>query len=78
MDGVVVAKMDLTANEVDPVMLAKPKGYPTVRLWPKAGKPAVEYEGERESAMSFVTFVESHAGSSFTVVDGVAIDKDEL
>merc|ERR1712159_737570 len=58
VDGVVVAKMDLTANEVDPAMLAKPKGYPTVRLWPKAGKPAVEYEGERESAMSFVTFVE--------------------
>ena len=75
----VVAKMDLTANEVDAALLERPKGFPTIRLWPKgAGARPVDYEGERESAMSFVTFVAEHAGSSFKVVDGVAVNKDEL
>ena len=79
VDSVVVAKMDLTANEVDAALLERPKGFPTIRLWPKgAGARPVDYEGERESAMSFVTFVAEHAGSSFKVVDGVAVNKDEL
>jgi hypothetical protein len=38
----------------------------------------VEYEGQRESAASFVTFVAEHGKSSFSIVDGVAIEKDDL
>ena len=78
VETVIVAKIDLTANEVDPSLLEKPKGYPTIRLWPKGSSRPVEYEGERESAMSFVNFVEEHAGSQFKVVGGVAVGKEEL
>lgn len=79
VDSVLVAKMDLTANEVDPGLLQRPRGFPTIRLWPKgSGTEAVEYEGQRESAASFVTFVKEHGKSSFSVVDGVVVDKDEL
>ena len=78
-DSVLVAKMDLTANEVDSSLLDRPRGFPTIRLWPKGiGSVPVEYEGQRESAASFVTFVAEHGKSSFSIVDGVAIEKDDL
>lgn len=79
VDSVLVAKMDLTANEVDPSLLERPKGFPTIRLWPKGSRSGpVEYDGQRESASSFVNFVADHGKSSFSIVDGIAIDKDEL
>eukprot|EP01051_Picozoa_sp_SAG22_P014071 SAG22_NODE_1658_length_3877_cov_3.700635_1_plen_835_part_00 len=78
---VTIAKMDLTANEVKPELLARPPGYPTVRLYKKqkggrkakrkaSASPAdgaVDYDGDRESVQSFLDFLAKEGTVDFTV-----------
>lgn len=45
IDGLVIAKFDATANEVDGVAI---RGYPTLRFYPKGDKTGIEYEGDRD------------------------------
>lgn len=46
VSGLVIAKMDATANEVDGVDI---RGYPTLKFYPKGGKAApIDYDGGRE------------------------------
>jgi len=43
--GVVIAKFDSTANEIDGLDI---KGYPTLKFYPKDNKKGVDYDGERD------------------------------
>ena len=43
--GLVIAKFDATANEVDGVEI---RGYPTLKFYPKDNKKGVDYDGERD------------------------------
>ena len=43
--GLVIAKCDATANEVDGIHI---QGFPTIKFFKKGSKTPVEYEGERE------------------------------
>lgn len=45
VDGLVIAKCDATANEIDGINIS---GFPTIKFFPKGSKSPVEYEGERE------------------------------
>jgi protein disulfide-isomerase A1 len=45
VSGLVIAKCDSTANEIDGVSIS---GFPTIKFFPKGSTTAVEYEGERE------------------------------
>lgn len=46
VSGLVIAKMDATANEVDGVDI---KGYPTIKFYPRGSKSSpVDYDGGRE------------------------------
>ena len=46
VQGLTIAKMDATANEVDGVDI---RGYPTLKFYPKGSKNApIDYDGGRE------------------------------
>jgi hypothetical protein len=45
VEGLVIAKFDSTANEVDGVEI---RGYPTLKFYPKDNKKGIDYEGDRE------------------------------
>ena len=52
---IMIAKMDSTANEVESV---KVSSFPTLKYFPKDGRPVVDYNGAREFD-AFVKFLDS-------------------
>jgi protein disulfide-isomerase A1 len=55
--NLVIAEMDATENDSPGVDI---RGFPTIILFPAAGKPHSTYEGPRE-IHDFVTFLQSNA-----------------
>ena len=45
---VILAQVDGDANELDGV--ARPRGYPALKFYPKGNKEGIDYEGERTEA----------------------------
>eukprot|EP00344_Euplotes_crassus_P005811 CAMPEP_0196998732 /NCGR_PEP_ID=MMETSP1380-20130617/4049_1 /TAXON_ID=5936 /ORGANISM="Euplotes crassus, Strain CT5" /LENGTH=481 /DNA_ID=CAMNT_0042415407 /DNA_START=35 /DNA_END=1480 /DNA_ORIENTATION=- len=45
VDGLVIAKIDATGNEVETVQV---QGFPTIKFFPKGSTTAIDFEGERE------------------------------
>jgi len=73
--SVVIAKLDATANDVDPRYGVR--GFPTLKFFPANNKDApVEYEGDR-SLEDLISFVKENAHIKFTL-DEHQGDKDEL
>ena len=73
--GLVIDKIDSTANEIDGVTV---NGFPTIKFFPKGSKRApVDYDGERE-VEGFKTWLktQSSAYNSFLEQQGSA--KDDL
>jgi len=68
---VVVAKMDATANDVDPKYNVR--GFPTLKFFRATDKVPLDYEGDR-SLNNLVSFIEDHASLVLEAVVG----KDEL
>jgi len=54
-ENVVIAQIDLTANELEEV---KVEGFPTIKLFRKEDNKVIDYDGER-SLDGFVKFIES-------------------
>jgi len=71
--SVVIAKIDATANDVDPKLGIR--GFPTLKFFPATNKTPVEYNGDRTQE-DLVTFVSQHASIQFTAPSGAT--KDEL
>lgn len=57
--GLVIAKCDSTANEIDGISIS---GFPTIKFFPKGSKQGLEYEGERE-VDGFKTYLEENSES---------------
>jgi len=77
--GIVIAKCDATANDVDP-KFGEIRGFPTLKFFPAGSdKVPVEYNGDR-SLDSLVDFVKAHATKTLTVNEAVSQQalKDEL
>ncbi len=53
VDGLVIAKIDATANEVESVQV---QGFPTIKYFPKGSSTPVDFEGDRE-VEGFKTFL---------------------
>jgi len=66
--NVVIAKMDATANDVDPKLGVR--GFPTLKFFPANDKTPIEYNGDR-SKEDLIQFVKSHS-------TGSSSGKDEL
>lgn len=45
VEGLVIAKCDATANEIDGINIS---GFPTIKFFPKGKTTSIDYEGERE------------------------------
>jgi len=72
--SVVIAKIDATANDVDPKLGIR--GFPTIKLFPANNKGTpIEYSGDR-SKDDLVKFLQQNASSKFEAPAGSA--KDEL
>lgn len=56
--SVVIAKIDATANDVDPALGIR--GFPTLKFFPAANKTPVDYNGDR-SLEDLFNFVKEHA-----------------
>jgi len=71
-DKVVIAKIDATANDVDPKLNIR--GFPTIKFFPAGDKESpIDYDGERTKE-AFVTFISQHSTSAEASKGG----KDEL
>jgi len=72
--SVVIAKIDATANDVNPTLNIR--GFPTIKFFPANNKnEPVEYEGDRTKE-DFIEFLQKHASIKF---DGAKVTtKDEL
>lgn len=57
VDGLVIAKIDATANEVESVQVS---GFPTIKFFPKGSTTPVDFEGDRE-VEGFKTFLETNS-----------------
>jgi protein disulfide-isomerase A1 len=56
--GIVIAKMDSTANEVEEVSI---QGFPTIKFWPANNKSnPIDFEGDR-TVEGFTKFLQQHA-----------------
>jgi len=60
----VIAKMDATANDVDPSFGVR--GFPTIKFFPAGVDSPVDYDGDRSLA-DFVSFIKKNAKSSFNL-----------
>jgi len=57
VEGITIAKMDATANEVDGLEI---QGFPTIKFYPKGKKSApVDYDGERTEE-GFIKYLKEH------------------
>jgi len=71
-DKVVIAKIDATANDVDPKLGIR--GFPTIKFFPAGAKDApIDYDGERTKE-AFIDFLSEHSSSAAPSSSG----KDEL
>jgi len=76
---IVIAKIDATANDVDPKLGIR--GFPTIKLFLKDGKEApVDYEGNRSKAdlIEFITKNTGVAAPAVAASEETAEGKDEL
>jgi len=69
--SVVIAKIDATANDVDPRLGIR--GFPTLKFFPAANKTPIEYNGDRTQS-DLATFITTHA----SVKIAAGTNKDEL
>ena len=69
-DGIVIAKMDATANEHERVDIS---GFPTLKFWAAGAEDPVDFDGSRDME-GFVNFLKEHSSTDFDVV----IDNEEL
>eukprot|EP00742_Colponemidia_sp_Colp-10_P000679 GILJ01000739.1.p1 GENE.GILJ01000739.1~~GILJ01000739.1.p1 ORF type:complete len:489 (+),score=141.09 GILJ01000739.1:50-1516(+) len=78
VEGLVLAKMDSTANEVEGVDI---KGFPTLKYYPAKDKTPVEYKGGRTEG-DFIQYLQEHATVPFdlnkSTAEGSDDEKDEL
>jgi protein disulfide isomerase len=69
--GLVIAKVDSTANEIDGVSV---NGFPTIKFFPKGSKKSpIDYDGERE-VEGFKTWLKTHSTAYQTFLE----KKDDL
>jgi protein disulfide-isomerase A1 len=62
VSGLVIAKMDSTANEVDGLNI---QGFPTIKFYPKGKKNSpVDYSGERTED-GFIDYLKRHSSANF-------------
>jgi len=62
VNGLVIGKMDATANEVEGLSI---QGFPTLKFYPKNSKGSpMDYNGERTEE-GFVDFLKRHSSASF-------------
>jgi protein disulfide-isomerase A1 len=64
VDSVVIAKIDATANDVDPKLGIR--GFPTLKFFPANDKTPVDYEGDR-SLEDLKKFVQEKASIKFSL-----------
>ena len=64
--GLVIAKCDATANEIDGVNI---QGFPTIKFFPKGKTEPIEYDGERE-VEGFKKYLEEHSEAYKTYLRG--------
>jgi len=57
VEGLVIAKMDSTANEVEGISI---QGFPTIKFFPKGSTTPVDYEGDREIE-AFKTYLKENS-----------------
>jgi protein disulfide-isomerase A1 len=57
IDGLVIAKVDATANEIESVTV---QGFPTIKFFPKGKTTPLDFEGDREID-GFKKFLEEHS-----------------
>ena len=57
VEGLVIAKCDATANEIDGINI---QGFPTIKFFPKGSTTGQDYEGERE-VDGFKTYLEKNS-----------------
>lgn len=57
VDGLVIAKIDATANEVESVQV---QGFPTIKFFPKGSSTPIDFEGDRE-VEGFKKFLEENS-----------------
>ena len=61
VSGLVIAKMDATANEVDGVDI---RGYPTLKFYPRGQKSnPVDYDGNNRDAEGFKTWLKEKSAA---------------
>lgn len=78
VESVVVAKMDATANDVDPKYGVR--GFPTLKLFKSGENEVVDYNGDR-TLEDLAKFIHENAGTKFdlpAVKDDESSGKDEL
>lgn len=64
--GLIIAKMDSTANEVDEVSI---QGFPTIKFWPANNKSKpLDFEGDR-TLEGFVSYLEKHSTNQVVMKD---------
>lgn len=72
--GLVIAKIDSTANEIDGVSV---NGFPTIKFFPKGSKRApVDYDGDRE-VEGFKTWLKTNSAAYKTYLESAGA-KDDL
>jgi len=72
VSGLVIAKMDATANEVEGLSV---QGFPTLKFYAKGKKNApMDYSGERNEE-GFLTFLKKHSSATFPSEAAPIIDE---
>jgi protein disulfide-isomerase A1 len=75
ISGVVLGKMDATANEVEGLSIS---GFPTLKYYPRGNKKSpVDYNGERTEE-GFIDFLKKNSKADFSSLGGKNPSLDEL